>query len=136
MRTLFPGGVKRPEIKVPALVLELSSADVLDSEDCLAVVDAAVRDWAGIVVLEGGEESGGRLYEAARMLKSAIRDRAYFLISERVDVAAAVGSSGVVLSDQGLRPSFVVFFCLLVYGFFHRKCVNFDLIFYCFVVLR
>lgn len=131
MRTLFPGGVKRPEIKVPALVLELSCADVLDSEDCLAVVDAAVRDWVGIVVLQGGEESGGRLYEAARVLKSAIRDRAYFLISERVDVAAAVGSSGVVLSDQGLRLSLFFLVGLL---FLSLKCVN-DVLIYCFVVL-
>lgn len=58
--------------------------------------------WVRVVLLNGGEgSSGGRLYEAACLLKSVVRDRAYLLISERVDVAAAVGASGVVLSDQG-----------------------------------
>eukprot|EP00268_Persea_americana_P058683 TRINITY_DN7126_c0_g1_i7.p1 TRINITY_DN7126_c0_g1~~TRINITY_DN7126_c0_g1_i7.p1 ORF type:complete len:845 (-),score=168.11 TRINITY_DN7126_c0_g1_i7:738-3128(-) len=102
MRTLFPGGFKRPEIKVPTLVLQLDSDEVLRSEDALDAVDVAVSKWAGIVVLDAGEGSGGRLYEAARALKSVIGERAYLLIAERVDVAAAVGAGGVVLSDQGL----------------------------------
>ncbi|KAG9457936.1 hypothetical protein H6P81_002444 [Aristolochia fimbriata] len=102
IRTLFPGGFKRPEIRVPTLVLKLSSDDVLGREASLSVVDSAVSKWAGIVMLESGEESGGRLYEAACALKSVIRDRAYLVISERVDIAAAAGSSGVVLSDKGL----------------------------------
>lgn len=54
------------------------------------------------MVLDGGVGTGGRLYEAACLLKSVIRDRAYFMVSERVDIAAAVNASGVVLSDQGL----------------------------------
>lgn len=56
----------------------------------------------GIVVLEAGEEGGGRAYEAARALKAAVGDRAYLLIAERVDVASAVGASGVVLADDGI----------------------------------
>lgn len=66
------------------------------------LIDKAVAKWVRIVLLNGGEGSrGGRLYEAACLLKSVVQDRAYLLISERVDVAAAVGASGVVLSDQG-----------------------------------
>ncbi|XP_068658902.1 probable transmembrane GTPase FZO-like, chloroplastic isoform X2 [Aristolochia californica] len=101
VRTLFPGGFKRPEIRVPTLVLKLSSGDVLAREGSLNMVDSAVSKWVGIVMLECDEDSGGRLYEAACALKSVIRDRAYLVISERVDIAAAAGSSGVVLSDKG-----------------------------------
>ncbi|OVA06676.1 Thiamine phosphate synthase [Macleaya cordata] len=101
-RTLFPGGFKRPEIKVPTLVLKLNSEEVLGKENVLDSVDVAVSKWVGIVILGGTEGSGGKFYEAARLLKSVIRDRAYLLIAERVDIAAAIGASGVVLSDQGL----------------------------------
>ncbi|KAL0459540.1 UNVERIFIED_CONTAM: putative transmembrane GTPase FZO-like, chloroplastic [Sesamum latifolium] len=102
-RSLFPGGYKRPEIKIPNLVLRLSSDDVFkDDKAVLDVIDEAVSDRFGIVVLTGGEGSGKKLYEAACLLKSVIRDRAYLLIDERVDIAAAVNASGVLLSDQGL----------------------------------
>ncbi|XP_059660506.1 probable transmembrane GTPase FZO-like, chloroplastic [Cornus florida] len=101
-RTSFPGGYKRPEIKVPTIVLQLNSEEVLDDNGVLGLIDEAVSKWVGIVVLNGGEGSGGRLYEAARLLKSVIGDRAYLMIAERVDIAAAVNASGVVLSDQGL----------------------------------
>ncbi|KAL6620187.1 hypothetical protein ACP70R_035326 [Stipagrostis hirtigluma subsp. patula] len=98
-RTLFPGGFKRPEIQVPALVLRVGADEALRSGDEVA---AAVARGVGIVVLEAGEEGGGRAYEAARALKAAVGDRAYLLIAERVDVASAVGASGVVLADEGI----------------------------------
>ncbi|TYI68330.1 hypothetical protein E1A91_D08G081300v1 [Gossypium mustelinum] len=101
-RTLFPGGYKRPEIKVPNFVLQLDPNDVLADDNALDFIDKAVSKWVGLVVLNGGEGSGGRVYEAARSLKAVVKDRAYLLIAERVDIAAAVGASGVVLSDQGL----------------------------------
>lgn len=102
-RTLFPGGYKRPEVKVPNVVLLLSSEEVLgDRNDVLDLLDKAVANLVvGIVVLSGSGASGGRLYEAACLLKSVIRDRAYLLIDDRVDIAAAVNASGVLLSDQG-----------------------------------
>uniref|UniRef100_A0A0D3G777 G domain-containing protein n=1 Tax=Oryza barthii TaxID=65489 RepID=A0A0D3G777_9ORYZ len=98
-RTLFPGGFKRPEIRVPALVLRVGADEALASGD--AVV-AAVARGVGIVVLEAGEEGGGRVYEAALSLKASVGDRAYLLVAERVDVASAVGASGVVLADDGI----------------------------------
>ncbi|XP_020583547.1 probable transmembrane GTPase FZO-like, chloroplastic [Phalaenopsis equestris] len=101
-RTLFPGGFKRPEIKIPSLVLRLGADEVLRWDDAGAALGEAISMGVGIVVLDVGEQSGGRLYEAACLLKSALGDRAYLLISERVDVAAAVGAGGVVLSDQGI----------------------------------
>ncbi|XP_008783174.2 probable transmembrane GTPase FZO-like, chloroplastic [Phoenix dactylifera] len=102
LRTLFPGGFKRPEIKVPTLVLRLRAEEVLRREGSIAEIDVAVAKGVGMVVLDCGDESGGGLYEAACRLKSVIGDRAYFLIAERVDIAAAVGASGVVLSDKGI----------------------------------
>ncbi|KAK4762897.1 hypothetical protein SAY86_008665 [Trapa natans] len=105
-RTLFPGGYKRPEIKVPTLLLHLIPEDVLSDGDGVDLVDEAVSGRVGIVVLSGGEGTGKSLYEAACVLKSVIRDRAYLLIAERVDIASAVNANGVLLSDQGL-PSIV-----------------------------
>ncbi|CAK7346601.1 unnamed protein product [Dovyalis caffra] len=107
-RTLFPGGYKRPEIKVPNIVLQLDAEDILrGGSEALDLIDKAVSKSVGIVVLNGssssdGGGSGKSLYEAACLVKSVVRDRAYLLIGERVDIAAAINASGVVLSDQGL----------------------------------
>lgn len=88
---------------MPNLVLRLSSDEVFrDDKAVLDVIDDSVADRVGIVVLTGGGGSGKMLYEAACLLKSVIRERAYLLIDERVDIAAAVNASGVLLSDQGL----------------------------------
>lgn len=87
---------------MPNIVLQLDSGEVLGDGSVLDYVDSAVAKWVGIVVVNGREEGGGKLYEAACLLKSVIRDRAYLLVAERVDIAAAVKASGVVLSDQGL----------------------------------
>ncbi|WOK99114.1 putative transmembrane GTPase FZO-like, chloroplastic isoform X1 [Canna indica] len=99
VRTLFPGGFKRPEINIPTLVLRLGVDEVVKRE---AEIDAALPKGVGVVVLDGGDESGARLYDAACALKSLVGDRAYLLIAERVDVASAVGASGVVLSDAAI----------------------------------
>ena len=106
LRTLFPGGYKRPEIKVPNIVLQLESEDVIrGGSEASDLIDKAVSKSVGIVVLngcsDGGGGSGKSLYEAACLVKSLVRDRAYLLIGECVDIAAAVNASGVVLSDQG-----------------------------------
>ncbi|XP_021739804.1 probable transmembrane GTPase FZO-like, chloroplastic [Chenopodium quinoa] len=104
-RTLFPGGYKRPEIKIPNIVLQLNASEVLNDGSVVDFVDMVVSKWVGIVVVNGDEGgSGGKLYEAACLLKSVIRDRAYLLVAERVDIAVAVNASGVLLSDQGLPP--------------------------------
>lgn len=82
-------------------MLQLSVDEVLDRAGVLDVVDEAVSKWVGVVVLDGGDGSGGRLYEAACLLKSVVRERAYLMVAERVDIAAAVNANGVVLSDKG-----------------------------------
>lgn len=98
---MYPGGYKRPEIRVPSLVLQLDPNDVLAGGDTLDLIDKAVSKWVGIVVLTSYEATGARLYEAACLLKSVVRDRAFLLVSERVDIAAAAAATGVLLSDQG-----------------------------------
>lgn len=103
-RILFPGGYKRPEIKVPNIVLQVGPEEVLGGGNVLNLIDVALSKSVGIVVLNGGEGvgGGGRLYEAAVVLKSMVRDRGYLMVAERVDIAAAVNANGVLLSDQGL----------------------------------
>lgn len=87
---------------MPSLVLQLSVDEVLDRAGVLDVVDGAVSKWVAVVVLDGGGDgSGGRLYEAACLLKSVVQERAYLMVAERVDIAAAVNANGVVLSDKG-----------------------------------
>ena len=119
-KTLFPGGTKRPELNVPTLILHLHPNDILNSPKALDLVDKAIAKWVRVVVLTGDENSGGKLYEAARLLKSVVGDRAYMLIAERVDVAAAVGASGVLLSDQG--SLFFFSFQLHQIGFYLVYC--------------
>lgn len=107
-RTLFPGGYKRPELNVPTLVLQLDPDEFLSADtDALALIDKAVSKWVGIVVLASNQASGGKLYEAACSLKSLLQDRAYLLVAERVDIAAAAAASGVLLSDQGSFTSLI-----------------------------
>ncbi|KAJ6709047.1 TRANSMEMBRANE GTPASE FZO [Salix koriyanagi] len=104
--------VKRlPSAESFASLINLDSEDVIrGGSEASDLIDKAVSKSVGIVVLngcsDGGGGSGKSLYEAACLVKSVVRDRAYLLIGERVDIAAAVNSRGVVLSDQGL-PSIV-----------------------------
>jgi hypothetical protein len=65
-RTLFPGGFKRSEIQVPALVLRVGVDEVLGSG---GAVVASVARGVWIVVVE-----------SARALKAAVREHAYLLI--------------------------------------------------------
>lgn len=86
---------------MPTLALRVSADEVLGSKG-ISAIGAMISRGVGIVTLYGGDESSGRLYEAACVLRSVIGDRAYLIIAERVDIAAAVGASGVLLSDQGI----------------------------------
>lgn len=95
---------------------------MLAGDDALELIDKAVSRWVGIVVLNGGEASGGKVYEAACKLKSVVRDRAYLLVSERVDIAAAANASGVILSDQGF--SFILKFYFVVGSELLSVCSN------------
>ncbi|KAH9315399.1 hypothetical protein KI387_024026, partial [Taxus chinensis] len=101
-KTIFPGGLKRAEVKLPGLVLRVKASEVLKSERDLKLIDSAVSAGFTIVVVEGGGDGCLQLYEAACAVKARVRGRALLLVAERVDVAAAAGATGIVLSDQGL----------------------------------
>ena len=102
-------GQKRAEVRVPSLVLEISSGQVvgkgeLDKADVAAAVDAAVGGGVTMVILkEGGGPQGEamELFEAACQLKSLLRGRVPLLVHERADIAAAAMADGVALSDRG-----------------------------------
>ncbi|KAL3690587.1 hypothetical protein R1sor_016896 [Riccia sorocarpa] len=104
---VFPGGVRRAEVRIPGLVTRLQVMEVLDGkglEGFLDVLSSVVAEGFTMVILESGVdgEGGARLYEAACLLKSVLRGRAALVVAERVDIAAAAGVDGVVLSDEGL----------------------------------
>ncbi|KAG6542178.1 hypothetical protein Mapa_016410 [Marchantia paleacea] len=104
---VFPGGVRRAEVLIPGLVLRLQVVEVLEGkafEGFLDALSAIVAEGLTMVIVESGVdgEGGARLYEAACLLKSVLRGRAELLVAERVDIAAAAGADGVVLSDEGL----------------------------------
>eukprot|EP00250_Pteridium_aquilinum_P021937 c25267_g1_i2 orf=566-3574(+) len=111
LKGIFPGGLRRAEVRLPGLVMTIRVSDVLgpEAKEFLDKMDSAIAGGFTMVVLEsgggtGGDEasSGARLYEAARLLKASLRGRAELLIADRVDIAAAAGASGVLLSDEGL----------------------------------
>lgn len=107
---VFPGGVRRAEVRIPGLVLRLQVLEVLEGkafEGFLDTLSAIVAEGLTMVILESGVdgEGGARLYEAACLLKSVLRGRAVLMVAERVDIAAAAGVDGVVLSDEGLFAS-------------------------------
>ncbi|KAK7393537.1 hypothetical protein VNO78_22095 [Psophocarpus tetragonolobus] len=101
--TLFPGGFKRPELKLPTLVLQLDPDEVLAAPNhVFDLIDKAVSKCVGIVLLATNQATPAKLYEASCALKSLLQDRAYLLVADRVDIASAAATSGVLLSDQGL----------------------------------
>lgn len=111
LKGIFPGGLRRAEVRLPGLAMMIRVGDVLGpgAKEFLDMVDSAIAGGFTMVILEsrggaGGDEGSGgaRLYEAARLLKAILRGRAELLVAERVDIAAAAGASGVLLSDEGL----------------------------------
>lgn len=107
LKGIFPGGMRRTEVRLPGLIAMLRVSDVLGpgAKEFLDMLDSAIAGGFTMLVLDSGNDEssgGGRLYEAARLLKSLLRGRAELLVAERLDIAAAAGASGVLLSDEGL----------------------------------
>lgn len=111
---VFPAGGATARMTLPALLLRTDTASLLDPERApvaLAAIDDAVSAGAtGILLEEGGlaaaaaaaaASGAGALYDAGLKLKAALRGRAALLLLDRLDVAAAVGADGVVLSPGG-----------------------------------
>ncbi|KAI5059498.1 hypothetical protein GOP47_0025817 [Adiantum capillus-veneris] len=111
LKGIFPGGLRRAEVRLPGLIMMVKVSDALGplDKDFLDKLDSAVAAGFTMVVLESGGSTGGddsssgaRLYEAACLLKAMLRGRAELLIADRVDITAAAGAGGVLLSDDGL----------------------------------
>ncbi|KAH7306310.1 hypothetical protein KP509_22G005900 [Ceratopteris richardii] len=111
LKGIFPAGLHRPEVRLPGLVMMVQVLDVLGSSTngFLDKLDSAIAAGFTMVVLEAGgsdgddeSSSGARLYEAARLLKATLRGRVELLVADRVDITAAAGVSGVLLSDDSL----------------------------------
>ena len=111
LKGIFPGGVRRAEVKIPGLAMKVRVIDVLgpESKEFGDMIDSLVSSGFTMVILqsqgEGNEDTGSgggaRLFEAARLLKNLLRGRATLLVEERVDIASATGVDGVLLSDEG-----------------------------------
>ena len=111
LKGIFPGGLRRAEVKIPGLAMKIRVIDVLgpESKEFGVMIDSLVSSGFTMVILqsqgEGNEDTGSgggaRLFEAARLLKNLLRGRATLLVEERVDIASATGVDGVLLSDEG-----------------------------------
>lgn len=89
---------------LPALLVSVQAGAILDSSESaqlLAQINEAVTAGATAVVLDGSDNAAV-LYEAAVKLKELLRERAALLLMDRLDIAAAVGAEGVVLSPTGV----------------------------------
>uniref|UniRef100_A0A7I4EYZ8 G domain-containing protein n=1 Tax=Physcomitrium patens TaxID=3218 RepID=A0A7I4EYZ8_PHYPA len=105
---VFPGGLRRAEVRLPGLVLRVRLEEMRSEEEkvlLLEEINAAVIGGVTMIILEDSSDAGpggAKLYDAGCMLKTMLRGRAELLISERVDIAAASGADGVLLTDEGL----------------------------------
>ena len=102
---LFPAGKRQARVQLPALMLAVEAADVLDADQRAGAVEdicAAVAAGATAVVLRQGGEGSGELYEAAVRLKELLRGRAALLVADRTDIVDVVGADGALLSPDGL----------------------------------
>jgi hypothetical protein len=105
---IFPAGQRQARMELPALLVFLQAGALLDAElapQLLDQINDAVTAGATAVVLDGSD-SAAALYEAAVKLKELLRGRAALLLLDRLDIAAAVGAEGVVLSPTGALATY------------------------------
>ena len=98
--SLLPAGKRQARVQLPALFLVVQAED---ASSAVQVIGAAIEGGVtGFVVAGSSSGNTSALYEAAMMLKEALRGRAMLLIEDRTDVADAVGADGTILSTSGL----------------------------------
>lgn len=121
---VFPGGLRRAEVRLPGLVLRVRVEEMQSKEEeamLLEEISGAVAGGVTMIILESsgdGGMGGAKLYDAACTLKATLRGRAELLVAERVDIAAAAGADGVLLSDEGNFSLFPLFNLMLTIPFF------------------
>lgn len=99
---MFPAGQKQARMDLPALLVTVQAGSLLESQRLAADVNDAITAGATAVLLDGSDNAAA-LYEAAVKVKELLRERAALLLLDRLDIAAAVGAEGVVLSPTGER---------------------------------
>lgn len=104
---LFPAGKRQARVQLPALMLLVTAAELMDPSTGPALAEelsAAVASGVTAVVLQqqSGADAGGELYEAAVKLKNVLRGRAQLLIADRIDIVDASGADGALLTTAGL----------------------------------
>lgn len=100
---MFPAGQKQARMDLPALLVTVQAGALLEaeqSEQLTAEINDAITAGATAVLLDGSDNAAA-LYEAAVKVKELLRQRAALLLLDRLDIAAAVGAEGVVLSPTG-----------------------------------
>jgi thiamine monophosphate synthase len=88
---------------LPALLITLQAGSLLEpaqAEQLAEAINDAITAGATAVLL-AGSDNAAVLYEAAVKVKELLRERAALLLLDRLDIAAAVGAEGVVLSQTG-----------------------------------
>ncbi|EIE21598.1 hypothetical protein COCSUDRAFT_30102 [Coccomyxa subellipsoidea C-169] len=102
--TVFPAGKKQAKVALPACILVLTAADVVERRQELtqSIGDAIAAGATGVLLEDDDGTGGAQLYEAAIVLKDVLRGRAVLLIQDRTDIVAAAEADGVVLSSRGV----------------------------------
>lgn len=80
---------------------------VTNRQKCLGrkieeIVAAAVDGGVDMVQLRERGLSSARLYDLAYKIRKITRDKALFLVNDRIDIALAVGADGIQLPENGL----------------------------------
>ena len=88
-------------MELPSLCL-VADTSVVDRDELVPRVSAAVAGGVGLVQFRAKELQGGRMMSLAEELKLAIEGRALLLVNERVDIAIAAGADGVQLGEEAL----------------------------------
>lgn len=91
----------RPILPYPCLCL-VTDRRVGDAETLPERVAAAVAGGVDLVQLREKDLPGGQLLQLATALEERIGGRAWLMVNERVDVAAALPAAGVQLGEDAL----------------------------------
>jgi len=95
---------KRSAVRVPGVVVSVAPSEATSRE---AEIESLVAAGASAVILSAAEADGTpattrELFDAALILKTALRRRAALLVADRADIAASAEADGVVIGDDGV----------------------------------
>ena len=95
---------KRSAVRVPGVVVSVAPSEATSRE---AEIESLVAAGVSAVILSAAEADGTpattrELFDAALILKTALRRRAALLVADRADIAASAEADGVVIGDDGV----------------------------------